>query len=634
MAKKNTIWQNILFIFFAILTTFSFTLNIYNLDKLIKNISFTSTSTSIESNLAMYGPFKVGSLALLILVIFFYLLYKRYYNKNKKNSFIFIILAALFSLFMLFGYSYSVTNSWDLIFGSIPLFILSIFIFIGYYVFFKVVINLIYDFLAKIKLEEKTAKNKILNYLFNDHPFRSTFIILFICWLPYIIAFYPGILSPDPSNQIKQFFNLDTQYREYVVMIDENVPITNHHPVLHTVILGTLTYLGRALGSANAGIFMYSIMQIILLLSLLSYTIYYMKKLNTPYLIRIISLIIYAFVPIYPLYAMSTLKDVIFAILVIFYIMKLYECIKYAGSDYYNKKNIFILIILMLLITLFRNNGIYLILMSFPFLLIIDHKNIKKIIFTLLIPVLGYYSFTNVLLPYLKVTPGSIREVLSIPFQQTARYVKEYPEEVSEEEKKIIDKILTYDTLAERYKPEISDPVKNAYNKYATKDDLKAYFKVWFIDFFKHPNVYLEATINNTYGYFYPDQKKWYVYFNYDKRLKETGEIDYHYNKLKDLRKGLSSYASVFPYIPGIGSLVSIGFCTWLCMMMFAFLIKAQKYKYLIYFTPVISLILVCIASPVNTYFRYTLGYTFAIPILISLTLNVINESKKEGKKK
>ena len=46
-----------------------------------------------------------------------------------------------------------------------------------------------------------------------------------------------------------------------------------------------------------------------------------MKKLNTPLWFRIISLLIYMFVPIYPLYGMSTLKDVIFAILVIFYII-------------------------------------------------------------------------------------------------------------------------------------------------------------------------------------------------------------------------------------------------------------------------------------------------------------------------
>ncbi len=630
---KNKTWQNILLVILAILTTISFTLNIYNLDMLIKSISFKSSSTSIESNLAMYGPFKVGTFVLLVLVIFIYLLYKRYYLKNKSDSFIFKILASLFSLFMMFGYSYSVLNSWDLIFGSIPLFILAIFIFIGYYTFFKVILHLIYDYLLHTKLEEKIGKNKILNYIFNEHPFKSTFIILLICWLPYIIAFYPGILSPDPSNQIKQFFNLDTQYREYVVMIDENVPITNHHPVLHTVILGGLTYIGKTLGSANFGIFMYSFIQIILLLSLLSYTILYMKKLNTPYLVRIISLIIYAFVPIYPLYAMSTLKDVIFAILVIFYLLKLFEAIKEADQNYYNIKNVLILILLMILIPLFRNNGIYLILMSFPFLLLIDKKNRKKILIALFIPLICYFSFTHVLLPFLKVTPGSIREALSIPFQQTARYVKEYSNEVTEEERKAIDKILTYDTLAERYKPEIADPVKNEYNKYATKEDLKAYFKVWFQDFFKHPNVYLEATLNNTYGYFYPDQKKWYVYFNYDKRLINTGEILYKYNSLKGLRNTLSGYANVFPYIPGIGSLVSIGFNTWICMALFAFIIKAKRYKYLIYFTPVISLILVCIASPVNTYFRYTLGYTMAIPILIALTLWVINDSKKEGKK-
>ena len=147
---------------------------------------------------------------------------------------------------------------------------------------------MLYDYVNNHWQNEEISKNKICNFLFVKHPFISTFIILPICWLPYIIAFYPGILSPDPSNQIKQFFNLDTQYREYVVMIDENVPITNHHPVLHTVILGGLVYIGKLLGSANVGIFMYSLLQTLALLALLSYTIYYMKKLETPIYLRLI----------------------------------------------------------------------------------------------------------------------------------------------------------------------------------------------------------------------------------------------------------------------------------------------------------------------------------------------------------
>ena len=63
-------------------------------------------------------------------------------------------------------------------------------------------------------------------------------------------------------------------------------------------------------------------------------------------------------------------------------------------------------------------------------------------------------------------------------------------------------------------------------------------------------------------------------------------------------------------------------------MLIFAFILELKKYKYLIYLTPVISLVLVCIASPVNTYFRYTLGYVFAIPIIISIFLYIVNERK------
>ena len=93
---------------------------------------------------------------------------------------------------------------------------------------------------------------------------------------------------------------------------------------------------------------------------------------------------------------------------------------------------------------------------------------------------LFYIAYNNVLLPYFKIPNTSIREALSIPFQQTARYVKYHGDDVTEEERKIIDHILEYDTLAENYQPDLSDPVKNKYNKYTTREELKQYFKVWF----------------------------------------------------------------------------------------------------------------------------------------------------------
>lgn len=55
-----------------------------------------------------------------------------------------------------------------------------------------------------------------------------------------MIAFYPLVLSNDPSFQIKQFFNVRTKYMDYIIPLDDNVNLTAHHPVLHTLLLGVL----------------------------------------------------------------------------------------------------------------------------------------------------------------------------------------------------------------------------------------------------------------------------------------------------------------------------------------------------------------------------------------------------------
>ena len=136
-------------------------------------------------------------------------------------------------------------------------------------------------------------------------------------------------------------------------------------------------------------------------------------------------------------------------------------------------------------------------------------------------------------------------------------YVKEHGDEVTDKEKYAIDRVLGYDTLASRYKSGIADPVKNGYNKYTTSEDLKEYFKVWFKELIKHPKTYIEATISNTYGYFYPSKTNWYIYYKYNNTITYDG-FDYHYNSLKIPRYILASYGIAFPYIPVLNILVNI----------------------------------------------------------------------------
>ncbi len=560
-----------------------------------------------------------------ISVIVFICTYKYYqlFLYKYKGHIFFKLLALLFSLFMVLGYSYASVGNARLVFGNLIYLGFSIFKIVGYYFLFYVAINIAYDFMCHSKIKDLKIKNKFMD-TFNKHPMLVSAIIMLICYVPYIISYYPAIMGYDPANQIKEIMGMHTRYMDSVILLDPNMTITNFNPILHTLLLGGCFKLGHIIGSDNLGLFMYTIIQMFVVIMCLSYSISYMKKEGVNNKFLFIVLAIYALVPMYPFYAMGTNKDMIFCCFILLYCIKMYDLIRHHQTL---KKYVEVFIVI-LMVVLTRNNGIYTVILSFPFLLI-WLKEKRKAILTILVAIMVcYIGYNKVLLPTLKISNTSVREILSIPFQQTARYAKEYPGDFKEEDKKIIDKVLNFDTLAKRYNPRLSDPVKNEYNIYTEKEDLINYFKVWSKGLLKRPIVYIDATIANTYGYFYPGKTMWYLYYKYNKKLADAG-FDYHYNGLSALRKILSNYGELFPHIPVVGLLVNIAFTGWICMFLFVLLLVKKKYQYLPFIFIALSFILTNIAGPANTYFRYAMPYIISLPLMVCLIYYVLHSSEK-----
>lgn len=594
--------KKILFYFLVICTFLAIDFNIYNL--------YLGETREL---------LKLGLVGSVLLFYFIYVFLKKSTIISKKKSL--KVLSLVLAFFMIFGNSFMCVGSTTLIFKNVGYFFLSLLMYIGYYYLFLVVVSYIFKKLDKNNFTEESEKkkeNKIIK-VFKKHPFLFSFVFIIVCWLPYIVSYYPIILSPDPSFQIRQFFGIRTKYADYAILLDEDVVMTNHHPVTHTVLLGSCLKLGTLIGNDNLGLFFYSIIQIAVLAGTFAFSIYYMQKmgLKTKYLIGV--LLLFSFVPMFPLYAMSGVKDVLFGAFIFLYLIFLHNYIKTKGENYQWWKYLLV-ILLLILICLFRNNGVHVLILSLPFLLFAVRKKWKNILL-IMICVFGFYGvFDNVILPYFKITPGSIREMLSVPFQQTARLVKYHSDELTNEEIEVIDKILGYDDLAERYDPELADDVKNEFNKYATSEDLASYFKVWFNGLIKHPGTYIEATMNNTYGFFYPEKTKWYVYYNFDDRITENGFL-YHYNSLELSRDILSGFAVSFPYIPIVGLISNIGFNVWIIFTLLAYAIYKKLYGKIIILAPALALILVCVVGPANTYFRYALPFIFAMPFIIGVFL-------------
>ncbi len=151
----------------------------------------------------------------------------------------------------------------------------------------------------------------------------------------------------------------------------------------------------------------------------------------------------------------------------------------------------------------------------------------------------------------------------------------------------------------------------------------------------KHPDCYIQSFINNTYAYFYPTNNRWYIYFNERKTLNEIGNFNYHYNSLNNVRKVLIAYGKSFRNIPIVGLLSNIGFNSCLTIIYVVyFAINKEKKKYIIMLLPSIVTILVCLASPVNNYFRYAMPVIFTMPITTIFFIKEINKKENENGKK
>ena len=114
--------------------------------------------------------------------------------------------------------------------------------------------------------------------------------------------------------------------------------------------------------------------------------------------------------------------------------------------------------------------------------------------------------------------------------QQTARYIRDYGDEVTDDERTAIEKVLDYDAIAQSYMPELSDGVKQYY-KNPGKGDLARYMLVWAKMLLKHPVCYFEATHANSHGYYTITKCRAindYYTFNNDICM-EMSEMNVHY---------------------------------------------------------------------------------------------------------
>ncbi len=604
------------------------------------------TNDNTHIFLAILSSFKSNNFINLLLFILLYNWYKAFFlifhthfiSSEKKYIY---LPAALFSIFMVVGISFDLDNSWQLIWGNKFIVIRGLLVFVGYFFLFSSVIAFIfYCFDQYLKnqisvlpppIPKYLVKNKWLKQYYNQlkkRPFSTTFLTLFIAYIPYIIVSYPGIFMGDTSSQIAQCFNLEEWTSKYLILISENVKLNNHHPVFHSLLIHLFIVIGKVgFNSYNFGIFLYCFFQFIMVLCIIALLmkIYVEQQINSTTIF--LTLLYFIFSPRIQNYMFLITKDVLFSVFLLLFILFFQN----------NRKHNILFLISLVGIILLRNDGKYLLLISVVVTGIFK-KNLRKNMLLISSGILCLTTiYSQIILPSFQITPSSRREILSVPFQQTARYIRDAKSDVTIEEKQAISRILSYNQLADKYNPNLADPVKNTFNEFATKSDMKQYFRCWFQMLKKHPGIYLQAIINNKYRFFYPSSilSNPYFYSWSVNSMEITNSLtadeihtDFAYPpQLNIFRNTYEQFREAIFHLPVLSVLLSSATYTWLLILWTCYCLKCKNITSILYTTPLYVQLLICMAGPCNgEYFRYMYPIAVCLPVVITLGFDALQK--------
>ena len=416
----------------------------------------------------------------------------------------------------------------------------------------------------------------------------------------------------------------------------------NANPIFQTALIYFFRGVGKVLGSADAGVFLYCMVQALLMAWLLGAVLSAQRSSGAPCWLTVASFLFYALCPIFPLFAFCVGKDTNFSMAVLWLSLLIARrLLPRPDGEKPSRWETPCLCAAAVLCTLLRNPGFYLALLTLLILLAFSlfgkrraQGQWKAPVWAMGCTLAVYGALHLLLIPALGIEPMPATENWSLPLQQAARVAATHP--LTDEEAAAIDGVLKLDKLAESYNGELSDPVKDLWRKDSTKEQTDAFFRTWRSLLRKYPLTCLSATFHNTYGYLCPgflSKIKPTLLIGRQKTMTPALEAAFPYSvnpRADDLKALMDKLSDFAPFRVWIAP----GLYAWACLFALARLLRSRRKQLLIAAVPALFSLTGCLLSAVNGYFRYAMPLYLCAPLLLWLCACCFESSEHAKERK
>lgn len=476
---------------------------------------------------------------------------------------------------------------------------------------------------AWMKMDLGDAETCLLIRWYRRRTTIACALAVFAMWLPHIAISYPCSMNNDTAVQVMQALGLEKRVA--------------NHPPFGTMLIEMALNAGRMLGSYSVGLYIYVLLQCVFAALVVGYSQSVMRRLGAPQWLRLGSLLVCGLMPVYCDNVTVILKDIPYAYAAVLLLceavrVRILQEKDYAASAGHLLRVAIAGVILMNI----RNNGLGIYL---PVTIILNgyafrdnRRMLQRTMMVMLLPFVLTACIETALNKTNDIAPRSIREGLSLPFQQTARFVRDHEDQVTPQEREAINAVLEYDGIGVLYDPLLSDPVKATYKEEATTQDLIRYFKAWGSQLLKEPLCYAKATLIQNALLFDPQTYNVAI-FHGTGLFEEAKKVMGVYKpeicvRLEGMEELIHWLLFTLPLIPQLNSL---GFH---CILLVGALCLA-KYNRVkdmgVVFWPMIVVLVMLVLGPcIDRQDRYGFPILYNMPLILACLSYCMRSMKKE----
>ena len=441
---------------------------------------------------------------------------------------------------------------------------------------------------------------KCINTPIKKKIFLIYWMIIFVCWLPYLLSYYPGGLVGDGACTL-----------EYA--LDSGIPKSSHWGVMYILVLRLFLKIGTLISSdINVGVYCYVITECILFSGACALVAFKLAKHGFPGWVSWVTVIMYAVSGFFASYSITLWKDGLFSAAVTIFILLLWELQqeKQLSVNYY-----ILFTLIVIFICFWRSNGVpVMILCTLGITVLLKRKGIKLV--ALCSAVVVFVSIIQgPVYDALEIKKDTLVESMSVPIQQIAAVINS-EDDLTAEQESILYNMIPRDKWFANYCPTLSDDLKNSVDQIYFSEHISEFMRVWVELLPSHLKTYIKAYMMQTLGFWQPNVS-YGNYFDYWLGVEDIFERGY---SGRDLFMEFTGF-SIQPVLSKLTFFIPSGSMVWILLYAVAleFRRENKKQNFLIILWPLVSCwAAIMLAAPIAYAYRYIFMLPLSLPIIIA----------------